>query len=295
MGFRFRRSVRIAPGIRINFNAKSTSVRIGPRGLGYTISSTGKKHVTAGIPGTGLSFTQTVAPARKAVPSQPQLIAQAIEPTEAGRKSPSKFSIAATVLVIILGLAWCSNREPHQKQPAASPPVAAKSQPEPSSEGRPYTPPKQVAAPVSAPVVEPTLEPAPPRAVAEIILYTTASVRLREEPSTQSEIIRTVPAGTEVKVDRTEGKWRRVSVSDDRGWIHGDYLAEHKPAPPKIAEIPNAPARAAPPRQSRSGEPVRAPRMGRCDCPYDLMRNGRACGGRSAYSRPGGRRPACYF
>jgi len=66
MGFRFRRSVRIAPGIRINFNAKSTSVRIGPRGLGYTFSSTGKKHVTAGIPGTGLSFTQTVAPARKA-------------------------------------------------------------------------------------------------------------------------------------------------------------------------------------------------------------------------------------
>src|SRR6185312_15212693 len=25
-----------------------------------------------------------------------------------------------------------------------------------------------------------------------------------------------------------------------------------------------------------------------CACPDDLMRNGRACGGRSAYSRPGG-------
>ncbi|RWK45425.1 MAG: SH3 domain-containing protein, partial [Mesorhizobium sp.] len=30
---------------------------------------------------------------------------------------------------------------------------------------------------------------------------------------------------------------------------------------------------------------------GRCDCPYDLMRNGRLCGGRSAYSKPGGRSP----
>jgi hypothetical protein len=31
-----------------------------------------------------------------------------------------------------------------------------------------------------------------------------------------------------------------------------------------------------------------------CACPDDLMRNGRACGGRSAYSRPGGAEPLCY-
>lgn len=31
-----------------------------------------------------------------------------------------------------------------------------------------------------------------------------------------------------------------------------------------------------------------------CACPYSIMRNGAACGGRSAYSRPGGRSPICY-
>lgn len=31
-----------------------------------------------------------------------------------------------------------------------------------------------------------------------------------------------------------------------------------------------------------------------CACPDDIMRNGRACGGRSAYSRPGGASPLCY-
>jgi len=31
-----------------------------------------------------------------------------------------------------------------------------------------------------------------------------------------------------------------------------------------------------------------------CACPDDLMRNGRACGARSAYSRPGGAAPKCY-
>lgn len=31
-----------------------------------------------------------------------------------------------------------------------------------------------------------------------------------------------------------------------------------------------------------------------CACPDDTMRNGRPCGGRSAYSRPGGASPLCY-
>lgn len=31
-----------------------------------------------------------------------------------------------------------------------------------------------------------------------------------------------------------------------------------------------------------------------CACPYDRARNGSSCGGRSAYSRPGGAEPKCY-
>jgi hypothetical protein len=33
---------------------------------------------------------------------------------------------------------------------------------------------------------------------------------------------------------------------------------------------------------------------GPCACPYNRTRNGSACGGRSAYSRPGGYAPICY-
>jgi len=33
---------------------------------------------------------------------------------------------------------------------------------------------------------------------------------------------------------------------------------------------------------------------GPCPCPYSVMRNGRSCGGRSAWSRPGGYAPKCY-
>lgn len=31
-----------------------------------------------------------------------------------------------------------------------------------------------------------------------------------------------------------------------------------------------------------------------CACPYDHARNGSMCGGRSAYSRPGGAEPLCF-
>lgn len=33
---------------------------------------------------------------------------------------------------------------------------------------------------------------------------------------------------------------------------------------------------------------------GNCPCPYNSTANGRACGKRSAYSRPGGQAPLCY-
>jgi len=46
--------------------------------------------------------------------------------------------------------------------------------------------------------------------------------------------------------------------------------------------------------QQQSG-PSRAPRSGSCDCPYDTDSAGRRCGGRSAYSRPGGASPVCYL
>jgi hypothetical protein len=42
MGFRFRKSMKILPGVRLNLNAKSASVSFGPRGLKHTISTTGE-------------------------------------------------------------------------------------------------------------------------------------------------------------------------------------------------------------------------------------------------------------
>lgn len=34
---------------------------------------------------------------------------------------------------------------------------------------------------------------------------------------------------------------------------------------------------------------------GSCPCPYNTMKNGRLCGKRSAWSKPGGASPLCYL
>ena len=34
---------------------------------------------------------------------------------------------------------------------------------------------------------------------------------------------------------------------------------------------------------------------GKCPCPYSIMSNGKKCGKRSAYSKPGGYQPLCYI
>lgn len=61
MGFRFRKSIKIAPGVRLNIGKKGiSSVSVGGRGARINI---GKRGTTAstGLPGTGLSYTQKLS------------------------------------------------------------------------------------------------------------------------------------------------------------------------------------------------------------------------------------------
>ncbi len=56
MGFRFRRSIRLLPGLRLNLGKRGVSVSAGVRGAHVTIGKDGTR-TTVGIPGTGVSYT----------------------------------------------------------------------------------------------------------------------------------------------------------------------------------------------------------------------------------------------
>ena len=96
MGTRFRRSFKIAPGVRVNLNKKSASVSFGPKGLKHTISTTGKSHTTVGIPGTGLSYTTSSGGKSGAQQG-------AVSIPAAQRPTSSKSKTVALLLCIFLG------------------------------------------------------------------------------------------------------------------------------------------------------------------------------------------------
>jgi hypothetical protein len=57
MPFRFHRSLRLFPGIRLNFGKRGLSVSAGAPGATINFSKNGTM-LTVGVPGTGLSFRQ---------------------------------------------------------------------------------------------------------------------------------------------------------------------------------------------------------------------------------------------
>jgi hypothetical protein len=57
MGFRFRQSVRLLPGIRLNFSTRGVSTSVGGRGFTLNFGKRGIR-TTVGIPGTGISYSE---------------------------------------------------------------------------------------------------------------------------------------------------------------------------------------------------------------------------------------------
>lgn len=61
MGFNFRKSIKIAPGVKLNIGKKGiSSVSVGKQGARVTKDKNGNTKVTIGIPGTGISYTKKI-------------------------------------------------------------------------------------------------------------------------------------------------------------------------------------------------------------------------------------------
>ena len=56
MGFRFRRGISLARGVRINLGKNGASLSFGTRGLSVNVGRKGIR-TTGGIPGTGVSYS----------------------------------------------------------------------------------------------------------------------------------------------------------------------------------------------------------------------------------------------
>ncbi len=105
MGWRFRRSVKLLPGVRLNVGKRSAGVSVGPRGAKVSLNTKREVRRTVGLPGTGLSYTeQSKLSQADEAPAQPPAELVSDHPK---RRSPRKVvgwaSVAVIVLVAVLG------------------------------------------------------------------------------------------------------------------------------------------------------------------------------------------------
>lgn len=142
-------------------------------------------------------------------------------------------------------------------------------------------------APPGASEVQKNAEPTYP------ILYVTADlVNIRGGPSTDHRVIGRAHTGDRaLEFGRSDG-WIRLRLEERGvdGWMSGRYLE-----PSRLSAGSDSPATLSDDairREFIRESIVRYP--GSCPCPFNLDRDSRRCGERSAYSRRGRASPLCY-
>lgn len=93
------------------------------------------------------------------------------------------------------------------------------------------------------------------------------------------------------------GGWRRDDMAGPRSFTSRHRLAPAWLAIALFAWHPVAAGAGRPSDAEAIAQMIRASRLaygGACPCPDSVMANGRRCGARSAWSRPGGESPLCY-
>lgn len=118
MGFRFRRSVKILPGIRLNFSKSGVSTTLGPRGATVSVGKRGPR-ANVGIPGTGISYS-TALGGRKHQKGTQQPGATPTSPASSG------CGLAAVIGVVVFAIATCSKDTTPPSDPLAAAPAVLK-------------------------------------------------------------------------------------------------------------------------------------------------------------------------
>ena len=141
MGFRFRRRIRVFPGLTLNLGKQGVSASVGVRGAHVTVGPTGTR-TTVGLPGTGLSYTRLEKPAGHAAeaPSEPD----DTEPKRPGSAARGFILIAIliAIAVMIVVAAGCNAKNPagsvQPKPPSPEPPARARIAPSSASKELAY-------------------------------------------------------------------------------------------------------------------------------------------------------------
>ena len=102
MGLRFRKSVKICKGVRVNFGKFGASLSVGTKGARYTMHTSGRRTATVGIPGTGLSYTKSSGGGKRKNTTRQQQARNQAASTQNGQIEQTKNKVS--LWKIILGI-----------------------------------------------------------------------------------------------------------------------------------------------------------------------------------------------
>ena len=60
MGFRFRKSINLGFGVRLNVSKSGVGYSVGKKGFRYTKKADGSSRITYSVPGTGISYVEEI-------------------------------------------------------------------------------------------------------------------------------------------------------------------------------------------------------------------------------------------
>lgn len=207
MGFRFRRSVRIIPGIRLNFSKSGISTSIGGRGATINFSKRGTR-TTVGIPGTGLSYSEMV-PKADGSPHQ----AQMPNGDQASNQANGCLALLVIGLVIALAISIKGIVSSNQTYPQAGSVT-------PAVESRRVT----------AKYLNCRLKPDQhSKRASRLVRGDTVTLIPTDQnaESTTSQFGQPNTVNTQIAVQGTDGQWVQVSVDGGRCWVLKTYLDDN--------------------------------------------------------------------
>lgn len=255
MGFRFRKMVRVAPGIRLNISKSGISTSLGGRGASVNIGPRGVRQ-TVGIPGTGLAFS---SPATKSGGGGFS--------DGAGGKGGGCFGLVL-ILGLLMMLGQCLGGEETAPGPASVAGAGA-------SQGL-FSAPGDGVTSIDADAGAST--GAAGAGTGETVYVQSSALNARTGPSTDAAVVEKLSRGTSLQVVERSGDWTKVAQGATMFWIASRHVGSTRPA------RQSSPA-AAHPKKRASGSGM----SGGCSC-----RGGNVCigprGGRYCITSGGHKR-----
>ena len=221
MGWRYRRSVKLLPGVRINTGSRGvSSFSFGGRGMTVNVSKRGTK-TTYSLPGTVVSY-QTRTTASRVLSAQ----LGSVTPVNVSQSSPAKTK--AVRIYTLVGAAAVATFLFLREGSLPSTELAPASQTQNTS----ATPQRaQDVVGLSAVIPPATAAPTPHGQIEKPAIKgraatTTTVANARTHPSRTASIAAVLDKGTTVWIIAADGSWERVTDQSGNvlGWIHETIL-----------------------------------------------------------------------